>query len=483
MAGSPKVTVADAHARGASERESVDRIARPDQQFSIRPTSHASRVDVVLTLADDHGNIPHQAEAVSRETDEAPISPSGTDGFTLEFLEEWALSSNPSVQQARLAAAKAVGVWNQVGLKPNPTLSYFADEMGNEGTAGLHGASIATTIVRGGKLRWNRQVIRHDVDAMRWLEETQRQRLRTDIRLVFYDALAAQKRLTLASEFRQVVEKGVKLSEDRLRANEGTRPDVLQSSIQLNEIDLTIQQATFDYSAARRELATLVGVEELGDTPLIGDLRSDQSSRDIETEFAKIVAASPWLAAAEARVDRARANLRRQRQQPIPNLSAQLGVGHDHATGDEFANVQLSLPIPIHNKNQGNVQAAHAEYCEAVQNVQRIRLSIRRDLVRAMRDFQVAKTIVQRYEQTILPNAAEVLELMFAAHSVGEYDFLRVLTARRSYFDANLTYVAALGQLAQANTKIDNLLLAGGLSNVASYDGDDGLRDQALSSM
>ena len=84
--------------------------------------------------------------------------------------------------------------------------------------------------------------------------------------------------------------------------------------------------------------------------------------------------------------------------------------------------------------------------------------------------------------RTILPKAKEALELMVEAQDAGEFDFLRVLTARRAYFDSNLKYVSALGQLAQAASKLDRLLLTGGLSSVASYDdGDDRLRGQALS--
>jgi outer membrane protein, heavy metal efflux system len=98
-----------------------------------------------------------------------------------------------------------------------------------------------------------------------------------------------------------------------------------------------------------------------------------------------------------------------------------------------------------------------------------------------MREYQVADATVRRYEGTILPKAQEALELMQEARDAGEFDFLRVLTARRAYFDANIKYVVESGQLAQANAKIDGLLLMGGLSDVASYDGDDGLRGQALS--
>ena len=187
------------------------------------------------------------------------------------------------------------------------------------------------------------------------------------------------------------------------------------------------------------------------------------------------------LAAAQARVDRARSNLQRQRIQPTQNITTQLGAGIDDGTGQGFINLQLSVPVPVHNKNQRNIKAAHAEYCEATQNVQRIRMSIRRDLARVMREYQVADATVRRYEGTILPKAQEALELMQEARDAGEFDFLRVLTARRAYFDANIKYVVESGQLAQANAKIDGLLLMGGLSDVASYDGDDGLRGQALS--
>lgn len=405
----------------------------------------------------------------------------GESGLTLEAIEQLALANNPAIQQANAASARAGGIRTQVGLKPNPTIGYFGEEIGNEGAGGLHGAFVSQTFVRGEKLAWNRQVIGHDVNAMNWQIETQRQRVRTDIRLAFYDALAAQKRLQLARDFRSVAKEGVTVSEERVDAKVGTRPDVLQSEIQLNEVDLSIQQAEFELSAALNELAALAGVPDLGTTKLIGELSVSVNTRNAETEFAQIVATSPQLAAAQAWVDRARANIQRQQVQPIPNVTAQLGAGGDDGTGNAFANVQLSLPVPVHNKNQGNIRAAQAEYCAATQNVQRIRQSIRQDLAQVMREYNIAAATVQQYEKSILPKAEETLNLMQEARDAGEFDFLRVLTARRAYFDANLKYVTAMGRLAQANAKIDGLLLTGGLSNVVTYNVGDDLRGQALS--
>jgi cobalt-zinc-cadmium efflux system outer membrane protein len=71
--------------------------------------------------------------------------------------------------------------------------------------------------------------------------------------------------------------------------------------------------------------------------------------------------------------------------------------------------------------------------------------------------------------------------LILNAQAAGEIEFLRVLTARRVFFDVNLKYVSALVELSQANAEIEGLLLTGGLSNTVSFDGGDDLRGQALS--
>lgn len=414
------------------------------------------------------------------------VAPSafGDAGLTLQAVEQMALASNPAIQQASAASARAGGIRTQVGLKPNPTIGYFGEEIGNEDASGLQGAFLSQTFVHGDKLAWNRQVIDGDVRAMNWLLEAQRQRIVTDVRLAFYDALAAQKRLQLARDFREIAAKGVEVSEVRVEAKVGTRPDVLQSEIQLNEVDLTIQEAEFQLQASLEELSALCGGTKFGQAMLVGDLENARTARttgDTETIYDQIVAANPLLAAAQARVDRARANIQRQQVQPIPNFTAQVGAGHDYGTGDEFANVQLSIPLPVHNRNQGNIQAAYAEYCNAIKNVERIQMSIRQQLAQVMREFNVAEATVARYEESILPKAEETLTLIQEAQAAGEFDFLRVLTARRAYFDANLRYVTALGELAQSNARITGLLLSGGLSQSVTYEGGDDLRGQALS--
>ena len=109
-------------------------------------------------------------------------------------------------------------------------------------------------------------------------------------------------------------------------------------------------------------------------------------------------------------------------------------------------------------------------------------MRIRSELADVMREYEIAISTRKQYEAIILPKAKESERLIADTYATGEVDFLRVLTARKMYFDANLEYVNAQGDQAVANARIEGFLLSGGLLEVPTYPADDSLRVQALSS-
>ncbi|MBD3674520.1 MAG: TolC family protein [Planctomycetaceae bacterium] len=399
---------------------------------------------------------------------------------TLEELESLAMQHNPSIRQATAASHKASGLKTQVGLKPNPRLGYFGEEMGSDSSAGLQGAFVSQTFVTGGKLDANRRVLEQDYQSVLWEVEAQRFRVRTDVRIGFYETLAAQRRLEIARGFIDVAKKGQDIAQKRFDAKEGARPDVLQAEIQLSEIEIIQQQAEVEYQAAWNDLVTLIGLPEMAPQKLQGRLPEQLDQKDVETLYQQLLTNSPELQAAYARLNTARAEMKRQDIQAIPNVTGQFGVGQDNGNGENFANVQLSIPLPIHNRNQGNIQAAYADYCRASQDVARLKLAIRSRLVQTLRDYNQARISVNQLSNVLLPKAKESLDLSEQAYLAGQFDFLRVLVARRTYFETNLTFVQARADLASANAKIDGLLLSGGLNAPADYNRDASLRGQAL---
>ena len=107
-------------------------------------------------------------------------------------------------------------------------------------------------------------------------------------------------------------------------------------------------------------------------------------------------------------------------------------------------------------------------------------MAIRSRLARVAQEYESSIAAVQKYEQEILPNAKESLELSEEAYAAGEFDFLQVLIVRRRYFDSTLAFIQSQAKLAQANAKIEGLLLTGGLEAPQDYTSGDGLRSQSF---
>ncbi len=465
-----------------SPSSKIDAVASDEGQLAT-PLSAASEPIEEITLTAGEQLEPKieattAAQAVVSDI-ELTVPHAGTP-LSLATLEQLALENNPAIRQASASVSKTAGFRDQVGRYANPTITYSGQQLGDAGTD-QHMLTLSQDIVTGDKLALNQLVLNQSVQAQLWEVEAQRYRVLTDVRTTYYEALAAQRRLALATEFQVVAAKGVRVAESRKEALEGSQPEILQSEIQLQEVELQQQQAEFAMLASWNELTAIIGLPDLALSGLQGELPTTAEPRDWEAVYIQLESESPELRAACSRVARATANLRRQDAQVTPNLQLQLGAGRDLGTNSDFSQVGVGIPVPIFNRNQGNISAAHAEYCRATQDYQRLRMSLKARLARAAQDHDSALVAVQRYEGQILPKAEQSLKLSEQAYSAAEFDFLQVLTARRIYFDSNLRAVDARRQLAQATTKIDGLLLSGGLSDTIDTTEDDSLRGQALS--
>lgn len=400
------------------------------------------------------------------------------DSLTLADIEALALANNPAIRAAQATTNKAAGLRSQVGTAPNPTLGYFGQQIADRGTS-QHGMFVEQEFVRGNKLGINREVLGHTQNAQNAVSETQRYRVLTDVRVRFYEAVAAQQQLDAIRAFSEVATKGVKTAEKRQKGEEGSLVETLQSRTLLSEVTLAAEQAEVAYQGAWQDLAAIAGLEYTTPTRLIANLEVP-SVPNWEDAYSEILLQSPELTAAQAIVCEKQALLRREQVQPIPNVIGQFGVGYDDGTDHSLMNVQLSAPIPVRNKNAGNISAAYSDYIRATQEVQRIKQSVRSRLARTAQEFESAMRAVRKYEDEIIPQVKQSLELSEKAYQAGELDFLQVLVVRRSYYDASVRLIQAKGNLAQAVSKVDGLLLTGGLDSPVDFTNGDGIRSAAF---
>ena len=400
--------------------------------------------------------------------------------MSLEDFESLALANNPTICELAATTQKAAGFRTQVGLRANPIVGYQGAQLADQGTD-QHTAFVQQEIVTGGKLDLNRRVLNEALRAQLLELEAQKLRVSTDIRIRFFEALASQRRIELIKDFQSVTAKGLELANLRKKASEGSQLEVLQAKVQKNEIDLALQQAELTYAATWRELAAFAGSSSLPISRLQGALPVSPADQDWTAMTTSVLELSPEYDAATVRVRQALATLQRQEVQAIPNLTVSLAGGADRGTNSGMINLQVGAPIPLFNKNQGNIAASQAEYRRAVMEAKRVEDSIKARMAVVSRDYDTSSVAVTKYATEILPSAQESLVLAEQAYKGGETSFVQVLIARRTYFDANLQYVAAQSQHAQAKSRVDGLVLTGGLDAVIDNSGDDGLRGLTFS--
>lgn len=470
----------------STSRTVIEQESRSRQsQISARPQTQVSAV-ISQAAYDELDNSRDFSGTQSAEPpSELELNPIGAQFqesqslMSLTHFQSLAIENNPTIQALAATTQKAAGYRTQVGLRPNPIVGYQAVQLADQGTD-QHTMFFERQFVRGGKLELNQSVLNEALRAQRFEYDAQQIRVLTDIEIKFFEVLAAQRRVELVSEFESVVEKGLELSETRMKAQEGTKVDVLQARIQKNEINLLRQQAEIALATAWQELVAIAGVPDLPMTQVVGELPQQAELLDWRAFASAVVETSPELEAARARVARARANLSRQGVQAIPNITAQLAAGLDNGTNSGVINLQVGVPIPTNNRNQGNISAAQAELCRAIKEAERVELSIKSRFAAIAREYDSALAAVEQYTREILPSAVESLQLADESHKAGESSFVQVLVARKTFFDSNISFLEAQAQLAQAQAKVKGNALTGALDPITDDSGDDGLRGESL---
>jgi cobalt-zinc-cadmium efflux system outer membrane protein len=383
--------------------------------------------------------------------------------LTLADLEQMALANNPSLPVAGANIDAARGRRLQAGLYPNTVIGYMGNEIGDDGTAGMQGGFVGQEFVTGGKLRLDQAKAAQEVRESQFLFDAQELRVLNDVRLRFYDSLVAQRQVELTDELVRISKQLVNFSQRLLAAQQLSKNDVLLSEIEAEESEILADNAHNEHTETWRRLAAVVGATDLDPQPLAGDLDRDIPDYDWEESYARAVVLNPELSAAEARVSRARIAIVRARQQNVPNVNVMLSAAHKNSNHNDVAGVQVGFPLPILDRNQGNIFAAESELIAASNSVRRIELELQDRLAQALRRYANAYQQANRYKQEILPRAQQSLDLVTRGYASGQVDFLTLLTSQRTYIRVNLAYLSTLDDLWQAATLIEGQLLSGSL--------------------
>jgi cobalt-zinc-cadmium efflux system outer membrane protein len=407
---------------------------------------------------------PKKLEVPAATADTYPAPSPVLPPLTLADLEALALASNPTLPAAAALVLQEQGLARQAGLYPNPTAGYVRTDPDQLGQSATQGVFLSQDIVTAGKLRLARAEAQQDVEQKDWQLKAQELRVLNDVRIRFYEVLGAQQAVAAARELEGLAEGGVRAAEELLKAKQGSRPDVLQAEIQLNAVRISLRDAQYRLQAAWQHLLNVVGAPGLAPAVVAGALEEGLPQLDWQASLGQLLGASPLLRAQEAQIRAAEVGLRLARAQAVPNVNVQVVAERDYVMKFSSVSTLVSLPVPLFNRNQGNIVNAEGVLRQQQSEYERVKLALTDQLAASFRQYQSLRSQAERLREEILPRARENLDLTTRAYRLGRFDFLRVLNARQTYFQTRLAYIDALTELHKVVIEIKGLQLTGGLN-------------------
>lgn len=385
-------------------------------------------------------------------------------GLTVADLEQMALASNPTLKQTAAVIEASRGKALQAGLYPNPSVGYQAEQIGVEGTAGeFHGAFIQQEIVTAGKLRLSRAKYQQETVMAEIQAEAQQHRVINGVRTRFWDVVTAEQLVAVRRDLLRIAEDAARTTEELVNVGQSNRPDLLQAQVEARRARVELLNAEQRYQGAWGQLAAVVGRPDLSPTPLVGGLFDEGSTPDWEKTLCDLLAASPELQLAHAEVIRDQITVRRERAEPIPNVTVRAASGYNYESRDAVAEAQVSIRLPVWDRNQGTIRQALADQSRAQANVVRVELSLRKRFAEAVTRYETARASTDDYRTASLPQAKEAYDLLFDSYSKRRAAWPQVLVAARNYAQFRVDYLESLHDLRRAEVEIRGLLIGNGL--------------------
>jgi cobalt-zinc-cadmium efflux system outer membrane protein len=150
------------------------------------------------------------------------------------------------------------------------------------------------------------------------------------------------------------------------------------------------------------------------------------------------------VAVAEAERDIAGARVILERARAIPDPAVRIGVRGFNETNDTALVGGISIPFPLFDRNEGNIEKAEADRRAAELEVTTVRRALRRELTRLESRLVAEATEARRIQSEVIPQAERSVELIREGLGRGAFNYVEFVDAQRTLNDARNRRIEAL---------------------------------------
>jgi cobalt-zinc-cadmium efflux system outer membrane protein len=382
--------------------------------------------------------------------------------LTLDAAVSEALDKNLELIATRAGITIAEANVSTARLRPNPVLSLGSDHLDLLGTGfnEVNGAGPPEYSVRfdllleRGTKRARRIAVAQEERAIAEAEvQDAVRRLKLDVEQAFVDLQLAQENLALARENAAALNEIVTLNQARVRGGEVAEVELLRSRVAALQSEQSVRAAELKVRSERRRLEQAIGRTPDAQPFEIQALERPtpvaESGADL---LARAVRARPDLRALQRAQARSQAEIRLQLAQGQIDFT----VGAEYRRQDGLAGrgnslgLFFSMPLPLFDRNQGNIARARIEDRQIESRVTRLQHVIANEVDLASAQYAAADVTLKAVETDMLSQARDVRSITDYSYRRGEATLIELLDAQRAFNETMQAWNEARAEYARS---------------------------------
>jgi outer membrane protein, heavy metal efflux system len=372
--------------------------------------------------------------------------------ITLDDAIELALKHNHNLLAAQTTIEQDAALEEQANLRPNPVLfadwdylplapsqqsTTYLDQL-TEGDLGL------SYLFERGKKRQHRLQAAKDVTAQtRSVVADNERTLTFNVASQFFQVQLAESTLDLATKDVNSFQKTADISEITYKAGGMSEDDFLKIELQLLQYQTDYEQAQMAKDQALDDLRNMLGYDAVpADYDVAGDFAYKPVTANMEDLQMKALENRPDLRAAQQGVTAATSQWELQKAEGKQDVTGQ--ANYSHVNGTNAVSVYVSVPLPIFNRNQGNIAQARYAITQTQEQEKSTNDQVLTDVHDAYMGLKENERIIVFYQSKYLDVADKDRDISEYAYQHGAASLLDFLDAERTYRATQLAYRQAL---------------------------------------
>jgi cobalt-zinc-cadmium efflux system outer membrane protein len=373
----------------------------------------------------------------------------------LDQAIRYAIEYNPTLSAARREVMATEGQVLQGSLRPNPDFIYQADDVSRVGRTST--AEVGVPFETGGKREarvraagLGREVALADLGSAEL-------RLRSAVIAAFFDVLAAQELRATSEESVRLAQRATDIAAKRVAAGKISPVEETRARVAEAGARVALNQSESELRNSRRRLASLWGNTTPNFSEASGDVEALVEPPNAEAILARLSNA-PQLRRAQRELERRKSLVTLEQARSVPDFTVSVGVKRSLDIPGEQALVALKVPLPIFNRNQGNLQEALRREDKAAEELQATQTALVATALQTLENVSARRRDADLLRTEVVPGARSTYEAATIGFENGKFSFLEVLDAQRTLIAAKSQYLIALANFHRAQAELESLI-------------------------